>query len=343
MSPSPLSLDPALFDPAAVPEDTKAFYKGVLDTAAKVPKIWDVGIDEYRRLRASGQTPWPIPQPLPSAAQLAMPTRDAGRTLPCHVLRPQGDGKPATAVFLHLHGGGWALGSEIAADEQLQRLADEHGLVCVSVGYRLTPEHPFPAGIDDACDAAEWLAANAEAELGAPLGFVGGESAGAHLSALAALHLLKHPEPRFSGVRLRGLVLHYGCYTLIPTPSVALMERHTPEGLTLLKRHTDVFVDMAMPGASREAKLDPKVSPLYADLEALRGRLPPALFTVGTKDCLLDDTLFMSARWAAAGGETLLEVVPGGHHGYSLMPTSIKGSGAAQGQAAVDKFIAERL
>ncbi|WP_208026007.1 alpha/beta hydrolase fold domain-containing protein [Amycolatopsis acidicola] len=69
-------------------------------------------------------------------------------------------------VYLHLHGGGWMLGSAAGQDEKLWRLAEQARLAVVSVDYRLAPEHPFPAGPDDCEAAARWLVANAAAEFG---------------------------------------------------------------------------------------------------------------------------------------------------------------------------------
>jgi len=66
---------------------------------------------------------------------------------------------------------------------------------------------------------------------------------------------------------------------------------------------------------TEEEKRHPSVSPLYADLEPLRGKLPPALFTCGTEDCLLDDTMFMSTKWLMAGGEAFVKFIPGAPHG----------------------------
>lgn len=69
-----------------------------------------------------------------------------------------------------------------------------------------------------------------------------------------------------------------------------------------------------MPDVAR--RRDPDVSPLYADLRGL----PPALFTIGTLDPLLDDSLFMYARWVAAGNNAELAICPGGVHGFTLFP-----------------------
>ena len=85
-----------------------------------------------------------------------------------------------------------------------------------------------------------------------------------------------------------------------------------------------------MPDATRWR--EPNVSPLYADLSSL----PPALFSVGTLDPLLDDSLFMYARWLAAGNQAELAVYPGGPHGFFGDPTPI----AQQAKARADAFLA---
>lgn len=76
---------------------------------------------------------------------------------------------------MHIHGGGWVLMSEETSDPLLQFYADASGCVAVSVGYRLAPEHPFPAGPQDCEDAAEWLVRHGEEEVGGKLAFIGGE------------------------------------------------------------------------------------------------------------------------------------------------------------------------
>ena len=80
---------------------------------------------------------------------------------------------------------------------------------------------------------------------------------------------------------------------------------------------------------------DPDVSPLYADLRGL----PPALFTIGTRDALLDDSLFMHARWLAAGNRAELAVHPGGAHGFTLFPFAL----AAAANAKIDAFLARAV
>jgi acetyl esterase/lipase len=79
------------------------------------------------------------------------------------------------------------------------------------------------------------------------------------------------------------------------------------------------FADMFVPGTTQEERRSPEVSPLYADLRDM----PPALFTVGMVDPLLDDNLFMATRWQAAGNETTLRIYPESIHGFIAFPTAI--------------------
>jgi acetyl esterase/lipase len=76
---------------------------------------------------------------------------------------------------MHIHGGGWVLMSEKTTDPLLDFYADTSDCTVISVGYRLAPEYPFPAGPDDCFDVAEYLIKNAEKEYGGPLKFIGGE------------------------------------------------------------------------------------------------------------------------------------------------------------------------
>jgi len=154
----------------------------------------------------------------------------------------------------------------------------------MSVGDRLAPEHPFPAGPDDCYDAAEWLVDNSVSAYGVPFTLLGSESAGAHLSMLTMLHLLGHDNARYSDFRLKGLLLHFGCYSMIWAPR--MYNFPNDRGFLMLDQDLmDHFADSFLPGMTDEQKRHPSVSPLYADLTSFGSRLPPALFTCGTEDC----------------------------------------------------------
>ena len=79
----------------------------------------------------------------------------------------------------------------------------------------------------------------------------------------------------------------------------------------------------------------PNISPLYADLKGLC----PALFSVGTKDALLDDTLFMHARWIAAGNDAELAVYPGGAHGFTLFPNNLSSAATTKMDAFLNRVL----
>ena len=143
---------------------------------------------------------------------------------------------------------------------------------------------------------------------------IGGESAGAHLAACTLLRLRDHHD---AADRFGGANLVFGIYDLGGTPS----QRGVPERPDLLTaEQIEYFAELFTPGRSFEERRDPDISPLYADLHGL----PPALFTVGTDDHLVDDTLFLAARWELVGNDTELLVYPESPHGGIGMPSVLE-------------------
>ena len=223
-------------------------------------------------------------------------------------------------VYLHIHGGGWIVGSNDTWDEQLEYFGREAGMVAVSLDYRLAPEHPAPAAIDDCVAVASWLIEHAEREFGTSWLSIGGESAGSNLAVLTLLRL----RDAGKGGAFRAASLLYGVFDLSLTPSVFLVKGAPFISLEAMRRFTGAFagdVDLK----------DPALSPLYADLHDL----PPALFSVGSVDPLLDDSLFMFMRWQAAGNLAQLAVYPGGTHGFN----TLNGELAAAGNRGVATFL----
>jgi acetyl esterase/lipase len=216
------------------------------------------------------------------------------------------------AVLLHIHGGGFTLGDPEMGDQGNSLLSTSLNLAVVSVDYRLAPEHPYPAAHDDCEAAAVWLLEHADRQFGSERLLIGGESAGAHLAAATLLRVRDRHDAidRFAGANLA-----FGVYDLASgTPS----QHGVGAGPDVL--HAAGFEPtrrMFTPGVSEEARRDPDVSPLYADLS----NLPPALFTTGTADHLFNDTLFMAVRWRAAGNRVQLLAYPGGPHGCTQLPT----------------------
>ncbi len=214
-------------------------------------------------------------------------------------------------VLLHIHGGGWMAGSPEMMDLLNEIVADKCNVAVVSVDYRLAPEHPYPAGPDD-CEAAGcWLLEHAAEEFGSDRLLIGGESAGAHL---AAVTLLRMRDKHSAAARFLGANLVFGAYDLSRTPSQRGVG--IAPGSDILDG-TGFPLDLYLPGMSEEQRRNPDVSPLYADLRGM----PTALFSVGSSDHLLDDSLFMSARWEAAGNETEVLVYPDTPHGCIALPS----------------------
>ncbi|KAI9661777.1 MAG: hypothetical protein M1821_009016 [Bathelium mastoideum] len=322
------------FAPNAVSKKTEAMNEHLIDVQNSGPRWYQVGAAKYRKMRENGETPLPRPTML-DGDDIHLPSREPGRPIACRVMRPsKGEVK---GVFMHIHGGGWVLMSERYSDPLLRFLADAANLAVISVGYRLAPEHPFPQGNEDCYDVAEWLVDNARAKFGGDLLFMGGESAGAHLTALTTFHLLA-TRPAF---RLHGLNLVFGCYDLAGfTPTV-----HTLGATRPLVINHDImahYIDAYLPRTTEAQRRDPAVSPLYRDLRPDRGRLPPALFTVGTEDCLLDDSVLMGAKWAMSGAETVVKVYPGCPHGFVSFPPEAM-DGVAECLQDMRVFLTEHL
>ena len=223
--------------------------------------------------------------------------------------------KPDTirTVVMDIHGGGWFMGA--AADDDVMNNYMEKAckVAVVSVGYRLAPENPFPACINDCKAAAKWLLNNALKEFGTDKIFISGGSAGGQLSAEVALYIR---DSLHAIDKVKGVNLMYGVFDLSRTPSCRMA---TDSTLILSKKNINDNFRLVFHGWSEEKLQQPQYSPLYANLK----NLPPALFTVGTADPLIDDTYFMEARWRLAGNKTYLAVYPECSHAFNFFPTEM--------------------
>lgn len=311
-------LDPRIFRPEAIDPETRAFNEELEKQLAAVAPMESLPAREVRARMREGRGLMPKPE---------FSTRAETRTIPgpagplaLRIFRPE----TVRGVYLHIHGGGWTIGAADLQDPRLEELCDGTGLAVASVEYRLAPEHPYPAGPDDCEAAARWLVEHARAEFGSERLLIGGESAGAHLSAVTLLRM--RDRHGFTGFSAANLV--FGMYDLSQLPSV----RNFGERILILSRsNIRWFTEGFVPDPA--LRREPDVSPLYADL----GGLPPALFTVGTLDPLLDDSLFMHARWLAAGNEAELAVYPGGVHAFTGFPTAL----GARGREGMLRFLSE--
>jgi acetyl esterase/lipase len=310
-------LDPAVFRVEAISGETKNFNDALIKLLTPMANWWEAGAQTVRDARARGDGPFPLAPK--SARARTITIQGKGGKIPLRILAPPNP----KGVYLHIHGGGMVLGAADLQDTMLERVNEKAGLACVSVEYRLAPENPYPAAPDDCEAAALWLVKNARNEFGADALAIGGESAGATLSAVTLLRM--RDRHGFTGFRAANLV--YGAYDVSLTPS---QKHFGNERLVLRTIDIEKFMEAYLPGAPDLR--DPDISPLYADLKGL----PPALFTIGTRDALLDDSLFMYSRYIVAGNRAELAIYPGGAHGFNAFPIAI----AQQANARMDEFLA---
>jgi acetyl esterase len=251
--------------------------------------------------RATGLIGGPVPDGVAVRA-LSVP-RDGGE-IPVRLYRPDGlaDGSP---LLIFHHGGGWVSGDLDTHDNLCRHLALEAGVRVLSVDYRLAPEHPFPAAVDDAWTAWEWAVEHA-GELGADPARIalGGDSAGGNLSAATA-----HRAAGGSGPRPVFLLLFY--------PGLdASRRRRSRElfgnGFFLTDEKMDWFVDQYAP--DRATRVDPRLSVLLAD--DLSG-LPPTYVATAGFDPLRDEGEAFAERLAESGVPVVLRRHEGLFHGFA--------------------------
>ena len=166
---------------------------------------------------------------------------------------------------------------------------------------------------------------NAKAEFGTENIVIGGGSAGAHLAAVTLLRM----RDRHGYTGFKGANLVFGVFDVGQTPS----SRNFGERHLVLSTQSMAWFGKHYVGEADTT--DPDISPLFAGLEGM----PPALFSVGTLDPLLDDSLFMYGRWVAAGREAELAVYPGGIHGFTGFPYPL----GKKANDRIDAFIASKV
>jgi acetyl esterase/lipase len=248
----------------------------------------------------------------------------------CRIALPDG---PARAVYLHFHGGGMVAGAPEMMDLGSVHMARTYGVAVVSVDYRKAPEHPFPAGPDDGVAVAEWLLDKAESEFGSGRIFLGGESAGGYMTAAV---LLRIRDELGAADRILGANCVFGVYDWGRSPSQRGVRPH--DGPDVLSPDNILwFTECYLPDRTDDERRDPAISPAFADLSDL----PPALFSVGSTDHLVDDTLMMAARYAASGNDTELFVAPDMPHGFMAFPCGITAAWQQVTHAWITRVLAD--
>ncbi len=242
-----------------------------------------------------------------------------GGDLPLRLYRPSGE-RPLPAL-LYFFGGGWVLGTIDTADGVSRSLANSSGALVAVVGYRLAPEHPFPAAIDDCYAAVRWVAEHA-AQVGADPArlAVGGDSAGGNLAAAVAL------RARAGGPPLAGQLLVYPNTDQLADDQ----SMRAADDPFLFNRRSVAWYRQHYLADPADAA-NPLASPLRS--ESLAG-LPPALVITAEYDPLRDQGEAYARRLADDGVQVELSRYPGMAHGFFTMAGAVDASRSAIAEAA---------
>ena len=243
--------------------------------------------------------------------------------VPVRIYRPR-DAAPPSPCLVWMHGGGMIFGGLDSEDLACDAYAEAVGCVVVSVGYRLAPEHPHPAPVEDCYAALAWAADHA-GELGIDPARIalGGSSAGGGLAAATALLARDHGGP--------PIVFQMLVYPMLDdrdqTPSTVEFD----EILTWSRRHNRSGWSALLGDRAGTADVDQYAAPARAtDLSGL----PPALIQVGELEVFRDEDVDYAARLLRAGVPTQLQVFPGAYHAWD---------GVAPGAAASMRAVQERV
>jgi len=224
-------------------------------------------------------------------------------------------------VVLHFHGGGYCFGSAACSVDYAERLARAAGGRCLALEYRLAPEHPFPAALEDAVAAYRALLKNhAPGEI-----LISGESAGAGLAVATAMALRDAGDP-----------LPAGIVALSPFVDCALKGEaiHRRNGEDPIVE-IDTLAYMVSSYFQQSAPLDPLVSPVYGDFRGL----PPMLIQAGAKEVLAEEAQRLAERAKAHGVDVSLEFYDERLHIFSLFPFL---PNAARALDSIGRFAARR-
>lgn len=224
--------------------------------------------------------------------------------------------------LVYYHGGGWVIGDLETHDNVCRNLARDANCVVVAVDYRLAPEHPFPAPLDDCYTAAKWVAANA-GKLGIDANRIahGGDSAGGNLTACVSLKIKQEGGPAL----VHQLMVYPVTDAALDTGSYAA----NAEGYLLTRDSMAWFFDHYL--GEKADRLDPYISPIRArDLSGL----PSATIITAEFDPLRDEGEAFGDKLKAAGVDTLVQRFDGMIHGFFSMTDLLPAARDATGLAA---------
>ncbi len=285
--------------------DCSAYLKKSAEWAAAegMPAYWEMPHARARQVFRDFITTSDRAMPeMARVEDIRIPTR-AG-SCPARILKPANVGTGPLPVIVYYFSGGYVIGGIDDSEHEARRLAAQTPAMVVSVGYRLAPEHRFPAAVEDACDALGWVAANAQ-RLGGDPGrlAVAGCSAGGGLSAIVATTAATR------GPRLRLAVLH--CPWLDLTLSQPSIARYA-KGHDLDREFLDWFVAAYIDSSGKAG--DPLASPL---LHPIPAGMPAMVVLAAECDPLFDEARLYAEKLRAARVSTTFIEAPGMVHAFN--------------------------
>jgi acetyl esterase len=261
---------------------------------ANVPSFSDGTPEQARALMEAMRTARP-PREIPPLAEVRDVTIPGAHAVPARIYLPLGE---TVGTIVYMHGGGWVLGNLDTSHLTIATLAAASHCKVVSVDYRLAPEHPYPAGLDDVMQAIAWAA-----EPGVPL-LVAGDSAGGNLAAAAALRARAEGGPAIAG----QLLIYPALDASLETDS---HRENGTLGYILTSKDMVWFWDHY---AGKAAFEDHLVAPTLAKDFA---GLPPAFIGVASHDPLRDEGLTYGEQLRAAGVAAETRTYEGMVHGFA--------------------------
>src|SRR5215213_4805717 len=238
-----------------------------------------------------------------------IPSNETDTKIHLRIYDPGVRSKPSPALVF-VHGGGWTVGSIDDFDSSIRRLANSSGLLVAAMDYRLAPENPFPAGLNDVIAIVKWIKEN-----GVSIGIdpnriaLGGDSAGANLALASAIALRNEGQ----GDALRALYLLYGLYTPDKNTESMQLFGNGEYGITKTQFQWVMNLTFQRP----EDWSNPLAFPI---LDNLTGSLPPIYIAAMGLDPLRDDSILLADKLKLVGQEHYLSIWPGVAHGaLSLM------------------------
>lgn len=262
---------------------------------------WELSLEEVRAAHLARRAWSGPPAQIQQVEDFSVP--GAGGPIPVRVYR-HGPDRP---VLVWYHGGGFVAGSIEAHDPICRLLAVRSACTVLSVDYRLAPEHPFPAGLDDACAVLGWVTTQGqERGLDSTRVAVGGDSAGANLAAVTVRR-----------ARDRGAAVPQFQALVYPVTDASMSRESYAafgEGYMLTRRHMEWYFAQYLPPGTDPRHRD--VSPLFAP--SLAG-LSPAFVMTAEYDPLRDEGEAYAWKLREAGVEVALTRCPGLVHGFFSM------------------------